>query len=119
MYVLRREEEGWLCRAGTWSSLDARLLESQLVVQANPISTPHKIERATLFPVQGVSTLAGGDGSRQPSELELDYAEHQVCGFRAFLWENEGADCHLTVRKGQRPPSAIAHPPIIFHRAST
>lgn len=28
--------------------------------------------------VQGASTFAGADGSRQPSELELDYAEHQV-----------------------------------------
>ena len=25
----------------------------------------------------GASTLAGADGSRQPSELELDFAEHQ------------------------------------------
>ena len=26
----------------------------------------------------GAGTLAGADGSRQPSKLELDYAQHQV-----------------------------------------
>ena len=27
----------------------------------------------------GAGTLANGDGSRQPSKLELDFAEYQVC----------------------------------------
>lgn len=27
----------------------------------------------------GAGTLANGDGSRQPSKLELDLAEYQVC----------------------------------------
>ena len=29
----------------------------------------------------GASTLAGADGSRQPSKLELDFAEFQVSGW--------------------------------------
>ena len=32
----------------------------------------------------GAGTLAGADGSRQPSKLELDFAQHQVCC--AFCW---------------------------------
>ena len=27
----------------------------------------------------GAGTLANGDGSRQPSKIELDFAEYQVC----------------------------------------
>jgi NAD(P)H dehydrogenase (quinone) len=29
----------------------------------------------------GAGTFAGADGSRQPSEIELDIARHQVCPF--------------------------------------
>ena len=34
----------------------------------------------------GASTRAGADGSRQPSTLELDLAEHQVGGAPAGGW---------------------------------
>eukprot|EP00954_Amorphochlora_amoebiformis_P020321 1338566-Amorphochlora_amoeboformis.AAC.1 len=33
----------------------------------------------------GAGCLAGPDGSRQPSKLELGIAEHQVCAERKWL----------------------------------
>lgn len=42
-----------------------------------PLAPPPEHTLASL-PSQGASTFAGPDGSRQPIELELDYAKYQV-----------------------------------------
>ena len=56
----------------------------------------------------GAGTLAGGDGSRQPSEIELAHAKHQV---RLCSWAslNPKHRCHAAAQgyTGPRRPSCL------------
>ena len=47
----------------------------------------------------GAGTFAGGDGSRQPSELELDFAKYQA-RTAALPPQRRPAECQLTADSG-------------------